>query len=66
MFKRIICASLVVLFVFLAASCGKTKTVQCDNCKKELEIEESSQMNDEWIIYCEDCEKELGLDTIVE
>lgn len=56
-----------VLFLLLTATlllatmvgCGKTKTLHCDHCKKEVTVEEDSNMEEGWLIYCEECNEEL-------
>lgn len=65
MLKKLICLSLVVLFVFSLSACGKTKILHCDNCDAEVEVAENSNMTEEWELFCSACEKELGLDTII-
>jgi len=55
--KKILCLALAMLI--LLAGCGK-RTVICDGCGKEIQVEESSNVTDEWILFCSDCEKELG------
>ena len=49
--------SLMVLLSMTA--CGKSKTVHCDRCDKEISIEASSNMTDDWIICCSECEEEV-------
>ena len=68
--KKRICILLAALMLISAVftGCGKTtatRIVHCDNCGKEIEVPEDSNMTDDWILYCTDCEKELGLDTII-
>ena len=68
--KKRICIFLaaIILLSALLTGCGKptaTRIVHCDNCGKEIEVPEDSNMTDDWILYCTDCEKELGLDTII-
>ena len=69
--KKRICILLAAILLLSAVltGCGKaataTRIVHCDNCGKEIEVPEDSNMTDDWILYCSDCEKELGLDTII-
>lgn len=48
------------------SACESSRIVHCDHCGKELKVKVSSNMTDDWIIYCKDCEKELGLDQMVQ
>jgi hypothetical protein len=66
--KKLLVLLLAAVLLICAAGCGaKTKTVNCDGCGAEVEVDEKSAMNDEeWIIYCEDCEKANGLDNFFE
>lgn len=57
---------IALLAALLLIGCGKTKTVTCDGCGKEQEIEAKSNMDDGWIIYCEECQVEFfGEDGLV-
>lgn len=57
--KRCIAMLLALTVLLTLAACGKTKTVHCDRCGKDISIEASSNMTDEWIIYCSECEEEV-------
>lgn len=57
--KKVLCLFMVVIFLFFMTGCGKTKTLHCDYCKKEITVKESSNMEEGWIIYCDDCNEEL-------
>ena len=37
----------------------KTKILHCDHCGTEIKVSESSNMEEDWIIYCETCNEEL-------
>ena len=57
-------ALLIALLVL--AGCGKTKSVTCDACGKEIQLSADSNITDEWIVYCKDCELSLfGEDGVV-
>ncbi len=57
---------IVVCVLLLAVGCGKAKILHCDNCNTEVKVEESSNMEESWIIYCEECnEKLFGDDPIL-
>lgn len=63
--RRIFLTALVLIFG-VCLGCGKTRIVHCDHCGKELTVSESSNVTEEWVLYCEDCQKELfGDDPIV-
>ena len=59
MFKKFSLMLLVLALFACMTGCGKTKVLHCDNCKKEVEVEESSNMEEDWILYCEECNEEL-------
>ncbi len=56
--KKLLCAFLILAALMTLAAC-KTKTLHCDHCGKELEVEEKSNMEEDWIIYCDDCNEKL-------
>ena len=62
--KVIILLSVVALLLALAA-CGATKILHCDHCGKEISVKESSNMEEDWIIYCKDCNEELFGDDLL-
>ena len=58
--KKKLCLILAfVLMLSVFVGCGKMKTLKCDGCGTEVEVKESSNMTDEWIIYCEKCNEEF-------
>ena len=57
-------AVLLILTVIISVSltaCGEKKILHC-----EIKVNASSEMTEEWIIYCAKCEKELIGDDLVE
>ena len=50
---------LVISLILVMVGCGATKVLHCDNCNKEVKVEESSNMEESWVIYCEECNEEL-------
>ena len=65
--KKIVCILLVVSLIFVMVGCGATKELHCDKCGKVINVKESSNMEEDWIIYCEDCNAEIfGDDPIIE
>lgn len=59
--KKILLVTLVVCMVLamLLTGCGKTKILHCDHCGQEVKVQESSNMEESWIIYCEECNESL-------
>lgn len=63
--KRMICLLLVLVWILTLAGCG-SKTVTCDGCGAEIQVQAGSNVTDEWIVYCRTCEVELfGEDGVV-
>ena len=60
--KKLLCILLVVCLIFVMVGCGKTKTLHCDSCGKEVHVKEKSNMEEDWIIYCEECNEEIFSD----
>ena len=50
--------ALLLAAALLLTGCG-TKTVTCDHCGAEITLRESSNITDEWIVFCKTCEKTL-------
>ena len=65
--KRCVLISMILTAALLTfGGCG-TKTLHCDGCNKELKVSKSSNMEEDWIIFCEDCEEEVfGDEPLVE
>ena len=61
--KKIILAVMLMLLSFCLMlsiiGCEESKILQCDGCGKEVEVEESSNMEDDWIVFCEECSEDL-------
>ncbi len=49
---------LSIMGILLLCGC-KTKTLHCDHCGEEVTVNESSNMEEDWIVYCETCNEEL-------
>ncbi len=56
--KKILIA-VMTLFVLLTMFGCKAKTLHCDHCGKEVSVRESSNMEEDWIIYCDACNEKL-------
>lgn len=57
--KKIVILFLAAFVLLSLSACGKTKTLHCDNCKKEVTVKEKSNMEESWIIYCDECNEKL-------
>ena len=65
--KRLFVLLLALCMLLALAACGgATKTLHCDGCGAEVQVDADSSMDEEWILYCEVCEKDLGLDNIID
>ena len=64
--KKLIILILALSMLTFLASCGEKKILTCDGCGNPVEVDASSEMDDDWAVYCSECEKEFGLDTVVE
>ena len=56
--KLLILAAILALCLSLTA-CG-SKILHCDGCGAEVKVSQSSNMEEDWIIFCHDCEEEMG------
>ena len=57
--KKGIAFLLLIILLMALSACGKTKILHCDHCGAEVKVRESSNMEEDWIIYCETCNAEL-------
>ncbi|MBR5524705.1 MAG: hypothetical protein IKU51_05530 [Clostridia bacterium] len=57
--KKTWCFLVVLMILLTVVGCGSKKTVHCDHCQKEVLIDEDSNMEEDWIIYCNECNEEL-------
>ena len=58
--KRLIAIALLILALLGLCACGgKTRVVHCDGCGKEIQVDASSDLNEDAIFLCEDCQKLL-------
>lgn len=53
---------LLVFTLFSCTACGASKILHCDSCGEEVQVKESSNMEEDWIIYCEECNESLFAD----
>ena len=59
--KTLIIASALLLLLSFSGCSEKTKALTCDNCAKEIQVAEDSNMNEEWAVFCEECEESLSI-----
>ncbi len=52
-------SAVLLISLMLLCGCGAKKTLHCDNCGKEVTVSQSSNMEEDWAIYCEECNEEL-------
>ena len=57
--KQLMFLLLMMIFLLFSAACGEPKVLHCDNCDAEVTVDASSNMEDDWSIYCEACNEEL-------
>lgn len=65
--KKLLCILMALSILFAFAGCAKTemKTLHCDRCQKAVEVEASSNMEEDWILYCAECDELLFGGTLV-
>lgn len=52
---QIISLLLLTGFVFMTSACGEKRTLHCDECGKEVDVSERSNMEEDWLLFCEEC-----------
>ncbi|MBE6587116.1 MAG: hypothetical protein E7647_01725 [Ruminococcaceae bacterium] len=60
--KKIIVLVLAVSMLCFLGSCGEKKILHCDSCNKEVEVDASSNMDEDWTVFCSECEPDVALD----
>jgi hypothetical protein len=64
--KRVLITFILSAVMIAAAGCG-AKTLHCDGCGVELKVQKSSNMEEDWIVFCKDCEEDLiSTDPLIE
>lgn len=64
--RKVVCFLLALILLTALSGCGKTRSVACDGCGKQILVGAGSDITDEWILYCQTCETELfGEDGLV-
>ena len=38
-------------------ACGAERTVHCDSCGKEVQVDADSNITEDWILFCKECEE---------
>ena len=59
--KKVIIFLLAAVMLLGLAGCA-TKTLHCDGCGAEVKVEKSSNMEEDWVIYCKECNEKLFAD----
>ncbi len=62
MLKKSLLILLALSFVFSLSACGKKKTLHCDGCGKEVQVAESSNMEEDWLVFCKECNEDIDFD----
>jgi len=52
MLKKIVAIACLAMLLLSLVACGASKILHCDNCGVEVKVKESSNMEEDWIIYC--------------
>ncbi len=54
--KKVFCLLMIVVAMFAFSACiSETKTLTCDGCGKQVEMDADSGITDEWILFCREC-----------
>lgn len=56
--KKLFCIILAVMLLLGLAGCGQ-KILHCDGCGTEVKVSQSSNMEEDWIIFCDKCDDDL-------
>ena len=56
--KLIVLLLVAVMLLGILSGCAK-KILHCDGCGKEVQVDESSNMEEDWLVFCEECNKEI-------
>ena len=59
MLKKVLVILSVLALLLSLAACGAAKILTCDGCGAEVKVKESSNMEEDWIIYCASCNEEF-------
>ena len=57
--KKFLIVTAILCLLLSLAGCGEKKILHCDHCKKEVTVKASSNMEEDWTIYCEACNEKL-------
>ena len=57
--KKFLAVLLIACLFLTLAGCMKTKILHRDHCGTEIKVSESSNMEEDWIIYCKTCNEEF-------
>lgn len=62
MLRKLMWITATVAALCMLVGCTGSKILHCDHCGKEVTVEQSSNMEEDWIIYCPECNEELFAD----
>lgn len=62
MLKKLLLILLVFSLVLSLSACFKKKTLHCDGCGKEVQVAESSNMEESWLVFCKECNEDIDFD----
>ena len=66
MLKKVLIILSVLALLLSLAACGAAKILTCDGCGAEVKVKESSNMEEDWIIFCDNCNSGFfGDDTLL-
>jgi len=57
--KKILLLVGVSILAMGICGCGAKKIVHCDKCGVEIKVDEDSNVDEDWILYCDDCGKDI-------
>ncbi len=57
--KKIIACVLFIAALLSLSGCGAQRAIYCDSCGCELSVNEKSDVEDDWLVYCNACHDEL-------
>lgn len=55
--KRVILLLMALAMTLMA--CGETRILHCDQCGKEIKVDQNSEMTEDWILFCDECGEEI-------
>ena len=50
---------LTAVCILSCTSCTEKRILHCDSCNTQIKVKASSDMDEDWYIYCKTCNREL-------